>query len=66
MPPVTEPPPLADTIRHEHWCRPTGDRTEIRVEQFVAYADDPETGRSAAVKRTTRCLECGEARYDPL
>lgn len=52
-------------IRHEHWCRPTGERTQIRVEQFIAYRDMP-TGRSDPAMRVTRCLECGEATYTDL
>ncbi len=53
-------------IRHEAWCQPTGDRREIRVEQYPAYVDDPNTGRSAPARLVTRCLECGESRYDNL
>lgn len=52
-------------INHEHWCAPTGGRAEVRVEQFSAYQEN-EAGRAVPVVRVTRCLECGEARYDPI
>lgn len=51
-------------VRHEHWCQPTGDRGEVRIEQFLAHRDMP-SGRSEVVMRVTRCMECGEASYDP-
>lgn len=53
-------------IRHIEWCQPTGDRTEIRIEQYLYMADDPKGGRSKPTHRVTRCLECGEERVEEL
>ena len=49
-------------LRHEVFCQPTGGRTEVRIEQFRALADDPK-GRSRATHNVTRCTECGAASY---
>ncbi len=51
-------------LAHEHFCQPTGDREEIRVEDYISYADDGD-GRSVPAKLVTRCLECGAATYQP-
>ena len=47
-------------IRHEEFCQPTGDRSEVRIESFFFYEDDPKGGRSKATARIHRCIECGE------
>ncbi|NUO36441.1 MAG: hypothetical protein HOQ27_15430 [Dermatophilaceae bacterium] len=53
-------------LHHETFCQPTGERDEVRVEQYVAYRDDPATARSVAAKRATRCLECGATTFEDL
>lgn len=65
---MTAPTKLATVppMTHEYWCQPTGERTEIRVEQFIAYRDDTSSNRSTPSVRVTRCCECGSARYDNL
>ncbi len=52
-------------LRHEEFCLPRPGAQEPRVEGFVAYADDAESGRSRPAAFVTRCLECGAAKYDP-
>lgn len=55
--------PTLPEVRHEDFCRPTGDRTQVRMEQFPAYADDLQTGRSRPKHLVTRCVECGASHY---
>ena len=49
----------APKIRHEEFCQPTGDRTEVRIESYFFYEDDPRGGRSRATHQIHRCIECG-------
>lgn len=48
-----------DPIQHMHWCGPTGDRQEVRIETFRAERTDTN-GVVIARPRVSRCLECGE------
>ena len=63
--PATAVTPLP-ALRHEEFCQPTGGREQIRIEQYFAYTDNPETGRSHATHKVTRCMECGVAHYHKL
>ena len=58
------PNTTTDAIVHEYFCKPTGERDEIRTERFTAprYGADGiyATGGTAV----ERCLECGAATYD--
>ena len=53
----------AKSLRHEEFCLPRPDEKEPRIEGFLAYEDDPESGRARASAFVTRCLECGAASY---
>lgn len=65
MPSTTKEERLNPTaLRHEYFCLPRPGDEEPRVEGFVAYIDDVETGRSRPVSFVTRCLECGAQHYD--
>jgi hypothetical protein len=50
-------------VRHEEFCLPRPGADAPRLERFVAFADDPKTGKSAPTHNVTRCLECGAATY---
>jgi hypothetical protein len=67
MPPTVASESRINTksIRHEEFCLPRPGEKEPRVEGFVAYADDAQTGRSRPAAFVSRCLECGAAVYDP-
>ena len=56
----------ASAIRHEEFCLPRPDETGPRIEGFVAYEDDAQTGRTRPAAVVTRCLECGAASYKPI
>lgn len=61
--------PLAPTLpalRHEVFCLPRPDLDEPRIEGFVHYMDDPDSGRSRASHNVRRCVECGVASYQPI
>ena len=54
------------SVRHEDFCLPRPDEKEVRLEGFVAYEDDAQTGRTRPAAAVTRCLECGAASYRPI
>jgi hypothetical protein len=63
MPAATKSKVDADAIRHEEFCLPRPGAGEPRVEGFIAYEDDAQTGRTRPAAVVTRCLECGAASY---
>jgi hypothetical protein len=58
--------PKYDSLNHEEFCLPRPDEDAPRIEGFVSYSDDPQTGRSRPTAFVTRCLECGVAKYRPI
>ena len=63
---MTAPAKAAPKVRHEEFCLPRPGADEPRIENYVAYDDDPKSGRSRATHKVTRCLECGAANYQQI
>jgi len=59
---LTAPP----NVRHEEFCQPTGGRDSIRIESYLHYEDNPETGRSRSTHKVTSCIECGARHYQKI
>ncbi len=56
----------APKVRHEEFCLPRPDADGPRLESYLAYTDDPGTGRSRPTHTVHRCCECGAATYIPI
>lgn len=61
---MTKTAETTDTIVHEHFCQPTGDRDEIRIEGHDAPRYEADGLTVAGTVAVRRCLECGAATYD--
>jgi hypothetical protein len=64
--PAATPTLDAKSVHHEDFCLPRPGEKEPRIEGFVAYEDDAQTGRTRPAAAVTRCLECGAASYRPI
>ncbi len=62
--PTTAPLALPKVV-HELFCLPRSPQEQARVEQFVAYRDDP-SGWSMPALTVIRCMECGASTYKPI
>ena len=56
----------ASKVRHEDFCTPRPGAEGPRLESYLAYGDDPGTGRSHPTHKVERCLECGAANYQQI